>query len=1080
LRLHLPVLVLLISLPVPLLARPTDPNLSIPLLEDSGENEPGRSAGISSLSTSLFSDTVYYGGTYWATDSLRWEALRDSVWTFDSGVGSAFGPTGPGKPAGYHTRMEGWFGIDQTVSALPYFRRSTTCAISGSYSFWAGITAAEAVPLCWAAGQGYGNSWELIARKTYFYPGSGTVSFGFAYATDCEPGFDFFYVTVDTLGTDRYWNHVQIKDLTGITSGTYTTTLTRGVSLPSTARNFTINFVFAADGSYSDEDGFYASLCGGAVFDNVTLTGAIADASDFETGPNGWAQYFPVSLYTGGDFSNIVNRAELPPSMTFCGCGVRDSVLVFFDELDGHTRYQDNIAVSPWIDLKRNNDVGRAGRVISYDIYAELPIASYVFVQLRARWYPFLCTANGKVIRSPFRDQNTLFWYGDPPFCTSPGAPRLRDYSSVIGPEAEQVQIAVGVINLCSGIWEQPPYCTDITNTTPWFDNIRLGVYGPREAPIVSILSQDYLQDNFAEDGTLNPSSTGRLDASRLKNTSTPGPTSILGDTLVARGNGGNTEVRLVFRVRPGPFTSMLALGIWSYQWTPEPGIGAGWYSARMDTAEQGGAPSLGAWMATFHESDPGFFGTDRSPDPNDPWQLENEILPDRILTPGSRVDYFVASRYIPPDPRNPTGTAWYVAPDTTGGRYAEVEILPSSFAADTTWNAVLYVDHHNDRELSQQALEEQGLNAALGAGGANAEGTRYDRFDVQAPSSNQVSFGRPSGARHGASLAQTYAYQTIVWHSGGLAGGTLSSQLTIQDAAVLSPWLTTACTGPGCPPYPNRRFWGSGDGLASSMYGNVTVRSFMENVLGVLRTCDTVRDANCPNPSALDSTFCLPLATTTGAEFITTTLTSVRGNGCPDVRSFDVLSPNPAVASAKGQIEYLKSGFAVGLAGVTNVVSSSCARTVLDGFAVGVARTRPVDPHQPLQCGNTGASLARTADVLGWLNTPCAITAVVEPGIGGPHYRTLLDAARPNPMGLSTRISFTVGLTAGPLRLEIFDVTGRLVKTLVNGNLAPGPQEIPWDGTNAVGVPVASGLYFYRLSEGARYGSAKKLIVMR
>ena len=75
-------------------------------------------------------------------------------------------------------------------------------------------------------------------------------------------------------------------------------------------------------------------------------------------------------------------------SIGFCACGVKDSVLVFHTETDGHTFHQDNIAYSPWIDLKRNGDDGRPGKLIAYDIYAELPLANYVFVQLAARWYP--------------------------------------------------------------------------------------------------------------------------------------------------------------------------------------------------------------------------------------------------------------------------------------------------------------------------------------------------------------------------------------------------------------------------------------------------------------------------------------------------------------------------------------------------------------------------------------------------------------------------------------------------------------------------------------------------------------------
>jgi hypothetical protein len=89
--------------------------------------------------------------------------------------------------------------------------------------------------------------------------------------------------------------------------------------------------------------------------------------------------------------------------------------------------------------------------------------------------------------------------------------------------------------------------------------------------------------------------------------------------------------------------------------------------------------------MLAFHESDTGFMGTDRTADPGDPNQNANEIFPDKGFTPGTRIDYFLAARYIPPDPRNTGGTNWFIERDTTGGVYREVEILPSSTTTDTT-----------------------------------------------------------------------------------------------------------------------------------------------------------------------------------------------------------------------------------------------------------------------------------------------------------------------------------------------------------------------------------------------------------
>jgi hypothetical protein len=1025
-------------------------------------------------------ETVQYGGTRWAADSLRWEALRDSVWTFDTGVGSSLNTgSNPNKPVGYHQLMEGWFGIDQTLNPVPYFRRSSSCPVTGMFSLWAGVTATEANNLCFASGQGYGNGWNMEVRKTFAYGGSGNVNLSFKYRSELEDNFDFVYV-LSTSSPPNAGDPAQLVSYTGNSAGIETESLglIPGTSLPTSAGTVTISFVMTSDGSYSDEDGLNPTACGAFAVDDIALSGAINDVTNFETDSNGWTQ---IVATTGvGDFSNIVNRnTELPPSIYFCPCGVRDSVLVFHDELDQHPLNQDNIAASPWIDLKRGGDVGRPGKLMLYNVYAEMPLANYVFVQLRARFYPYVCPATGTVIRSPWRDQNTVFYFGETPTCTPLGLVQLRDYSSVIETPAEQVQVGYGIIQLCATAPFGVP-CSGTTNTTPWIDNVSLGVYGSATAPNVNILTFDFFQDNFAVDGTLNPGSSGRIDTNTLKNASTPGPGTILRDTMTVRGDGGNTEVRLVFRVRPGPYVNAGVLAGWQAKWTPEPGLGAGWYSARLDTAEQGGIKSSPtSWMTAFHESDPGFIGNDRTPDPNNPSQLANDILPDNVFTPGSRIDYFVTARYLPGDPRNPGGSCqWYVAPDTTGGRFQEVEILPSSMGADSSWNCTLYVDHHDDRSFFDQTLEEAGLTASRGTGSNNEEGTRYDRFDNETPSSGQLSFGRPLQTNYGASLIQVFAYKNVVWHSAALS----SVQLTDEDAGMIGPWLSLRGIG-------HNRFWGSGSGLATSMNGSgePSTVSFMNNTLGVIRRCNTIRDVNCPNPSALDSTFCLPTSAVAGSHFTTTTATSVRGNGCPDLESFDLLSVNASVATARGQLNYVKNGANVNYASVTNWnVIDVDYKTVLDGFAVGRARTTPADPHVQNLCTVTGASLTRTDNVLDWFGSSivcriplcCGEVPGVEPRPSA--YRTALSSAWPNPMKASSRIQFTNGTHNGRVVIQIFDVTGRLVKSLVDGMFAEGVHEATWDGTADDGSTAPRGLYFYRMSAADGYTAANKLLLMK
>jgi hypothetical protein len=71
-----------------------------------------------------------------------------------------------------------------------------------------------------------------------------------------------------------------------------------------------------------------------------------------------------------------------------------------------------------------------------------------------------------------------------------------------------------------------------------------------------------------------------------------------------------------------------------------------------------------------------------------------------------------------------------------------------------------------------------------------------------------------------------------------------------------------------------------------------------------------------------------------------------------------------------------------------------------------------------------------------------------------------------PNPFNPTTSISFTLPETA-PVRLEIFNTNGRLVRTLVNTTLGTGTHVYQWDATSDNGARVASGVYLYRLSAG-------------
>jgi hypothetical protein len=93
------------------------------------------------------------------------------------------------------------------------------------------------------------------------------------------------------------------------------------------------------------------------------------------------------------------------------------------------------------------------------------------------------------------------------------------------------------------------------------------------------------------------------------------------------------------------------------------------------------------------------------------------------------------------------------------------------------------------------------------------------------------------------------------------------------------------------------------------------------------------------------------------------------------------------------------------------------------------------------------------------------------------PAARLELDQNVPNPFNPRTRISFVLP-EAARVRLEVFDVEGRWVATLIDGRMPAGRHEVFWQGVDRNGTTVATGTYFYRLTAGKRSLSRKMLLL--
>jgi hypothetical protein len=83
-----------------------------------------------------------------------------------------------------------------------------------------------------------------------------------------------------------------------------------------------------------------------------------------------------------------------------------------------------------------------------------------------------------------------------------------------------------------------------------------------------------------------------------------------------------------------------------------------------------------------------------------------------------------------------------------------------------------------------------------------------------------------------------------------------------------------------------------------------------------------------------------------------------------------------------------------------------------------------------------------------------------------------------PNPFNPSTTLAFDVA-KAGNVTIQVYDVSGRLVVTLLNAYREIGRHRVEWNGKNANGSLVPSGIYFYRM-RAAGYDATKKMILVR
>jgi len=217
------------------------------------------------------------------------------------------------------------------------------------------------------------------------------------------------------------------------------------------------------------------------------------------------------------------------------------------------------------------------------------------------------------------------------------------------------------------------------------------------------------------------------------------------------------------------------------------------------------------------------------------------------------------------------------------------------------------------------------------------------------------------------------------------------------------------------------------------------------------------------------DGTILYQYATTNGQSEATVGIENAGGNdgleivfnaayihdGLATLMSF-VPPPDPwlAVTPTSGTVPGLTLG--------TQLAVAFNATDLTEGFYTGNVTISSNDPGNPQ------------------VVVPVTLSISIGTAVGDDNMpRTFaLGAAYPNPFNPSTKIAFSVPAGGGRVDLKIFDLSGRLVRTLVSGEQPGGHHTAVWAGRSDEGRPVASGTYFYRLQAPGFDGTKKMVLV--
>ncbi len=938
----------------------------------------------------------------------------------------------------------GWTKIDGTAQIATFWHiddfaganvtaGDSLAVLAGSQSLWCGARFSTTGLTCgYLVMPGYGNNWNQSWRTKNCIATDGTLNISFLMETDSEPAYDATTLeyTADCSSPFTGWSELDggIGVWDGIQGpGTF------GGAYAVVGNPIKVRLRFSADGGFSDEDANYDSHAGPVVIDNLVAEGLALEnfeapdplnatsTTDWEGfGETGYGQH--MALFSG---ISLVQQDACAKNLSCQWAAIQGSSETYacggfplqaaVPKGNAEGQYLNNEVWSPSFALAGSGSVIN----LQFTVYRDMTLDGLVFYIWDVR------SINALGCQSAWRSRGFVYFGPQKDYLVN-----TFPVGDLIPASALSMRVRFGVIDQC-GVWCGVFGTGACHSHAPLLDKVRVyrvDIFGP----VYSTRDIDMFQDTFPTDGT--DTGVGRADGA-LSITASASPTILPADS--ARIIVSDPITAVVGTNPSGLATDNLGGGngdkaCYIYVSCLDNGV--------FNPAKSGAVISGGA-LYPFKDT---VVADGRTWTRVQCWlrvPTSNTFvvdLNDALFEAGDQVDFFFGAQNTNGDFAYASGSALtFVQSDVNvaAENASEFTILPL-LGNGAEGSDILYVDGMDGRGAQgffDVAFDQMSLNE--------------DRYDVRGPTSSVSN--RPGTRVTDVSQQLIANYQKIIWDAGditqNLGDGTGAPEKS-NDYAMVNAFLGGA----------NKGIYICGDDYPAGLTAAAGASAVTFKSTFITYTLDG--GDHRPTFGTAPKGVGVGGGAFAGKQWI------IFG-GCPLINDFDMMTPTGGSVSQTTYLDVIApGGDPVRSAEISKITGT--ARVMIAGYSFIYIRD---DVAQPIM-----DRVTHLRDILLFLQNNPGQPVGTDPVA----LKNELEQNYPNPFNPQTTIAFKLK-DRGHVKIEVFNVNGELVKTLLNESRDAGGDKVTWNGTNNANQAVSSGVYFYKLVTN-NFSETKKMVLLK